>query len=216
MNMARIRRDQSGRIPIPLIIVFVVIIGGAVFAFLAYSGVIYIPGITPEEEEEAAPEKIEITVEQQLSQQIIALNRIKIDNLDDISKLEELVELKDERIAGLQAEIARLEGLVQLSDEGAVRDAAAVFEAMTPEVAAEILGKYDPEKAVLLLKAMEEKDAAAVLELMDPDIASQITQMMAGFIQPFLKPGGETPAPATQPATQPSASAGGPSASGGG
>ncbi len=56
MKKARISINQHGRIPLPLIIVLVVIIGGAIFAFLAYSGVINIPGITPEKEEEAPTE----------------------------------------------------------------------------------------------------------------------------------------------------------------
>ncbi len=212
MKMARISINQHGRIPLPLIIVLVVIIGGAIFAFLAYSGVINIPGITPEKEEEEAPVKVEITVEQQLSNQLKTINRTNLGNLEKISKLDELSELKDERIANLQAEVDRLVGLVKLTDENAVRDTASTFEAMAPENAEKILAKYDPEKSVLILDAMEDKKSAAILELMAPDIAAQITQMMAGFIKPF----GQPTEPVETPPAQPSAATGGPAATGGG
>jgi flagellar motility protein MotE (MotC chaperone) len=193
--------NQYGKIPIALIIVIVIVIGGAGFAFLAFSGVIVVPGITPEPEDTGAVAKVEITPQQQFEDQLRQLINDKAIKETKLSELQERVELKDEKIASLEAEIARLEGLIELTDETAVKNVAAIYEKMGAEEAVKILSKFDPEKTVLILKAMDEKRSAAILEGMDPDIAARITEIMAGFTNPFKKPS----PPATPPAGTPSA-----------
>ncbi len=185
MNIRNEINNELGRIPIPLILVLVLIIAGAVTGVLAYSGVINIPGITPAPEPEPAVAKIEINPEEQLESQIIELARSREVDRQRVAQLEETIELKDERIGTLQAEIDRLEGLLVLADDNAVKDVALVYEKMSPESAAEILSKFEPEKSVLILDAMDEKKAAAVIEVLDADLAAQITRLMAGFDKPF-------------------------------
>jgi flagellar motility protein MotE (MotC chaperone) len=205
MKINEMINNQQGKIPIPLILGLVVVIGGAVFAFLAFSGVIYIPGITPEDEEKAPVTKIEISPEEQLEGRIMELARSRDIDRQRVSQLEETVELKDERIGTLQAEIDRLEGLLVLADENAVKDVAAVYEKMGADSAGEILAKFDPEKSVLILQAMDEKKAAAIIEVLDADLAAQITQIMAGFVKPF---GGVRGTPQPAAPANPSASGG--------
>jgi flagellar motility protein MotE (MotC chaperone) len=195
----RLMNDQHGKVPLGLIIVAVIIIGAAAFAALAFTGVVVVPGITPEEKPVEKKAKVEITPEQQMQDQMRQLLNERVANQNKISELEERVELKDERIDSLTAEVARLQDLVKLTDDTAVKDVAAVYERMAPEDAVQILSKFDPEKSVLILKAMDEKRAADVLAGMDPDLAARITELMAGFKKPFTPPSA-APAPATQPA----------------
>jgi flagellar motility protein MotE (MotC chaperone) len=188
--------NEYGRIPLALIIIVVLLIGGAGFAFLAFSGVIVVPGITPAPEDTETTAKVQITPQQQFEDQLRQLINDKTVKEAKIAELEERVELKDEKIASLEAEVARLESLIQLTDTNAVKDVAAIYEKMGSEEAVKILSKFDPEKTVLILRAMDEKRSAAILEGMDPDIAAKITEIMAGFTNPFKKP--ETPsAPST-------------------
>lgn len=195
-------RDERGKIPLALILIAVILIGGTVFVFLAYSGVFVVPGITPEEDEGDVEKKVEITPEQQFQDQLRQLINDKALKEAKVAELEERIELKDEKISALEAEIARLESLIELTDETAVRDVAAIYEKMGADEAVQILSKFDPEKTVLILQAMDEKRSAAILEGMDPDIAAKITEIMAGFTKPFggrSKPA--TPAPTATPGT---------------
>ena len=98
MKQMKYMKDEHGRIPIALILIIVVLLGGAVFAFLARSGIVNVPGITPEEEKPAGQAKVEITPEQQLQEQLRQLINDKSVKDSKISELEERVELKDERI----------------------------------------------------------------------------------------------------------------------
>jgi len=203
-------RDDHGRIPIALILIVVVLIGGAVFAFLARSGVINVPGITPEEEKAATQGKVEITPEQQLQEQLRQLINDKSVKEGKISELEERIELKDERILALEAETTRLQSLIELTDKNAVKDVAAIYEKMDAEDAVKILSKFEPEKTVLILKAMEEKKSAAILAGMDPSVAAEITKIMAGFTNPFAKekPAAPEPTAPVPGGTQPPGSGG--------
>ena len=133
-GMTARRGSEIGRIPIPLILGIVLLIGGAVTAFLAFSGVITIPGITPEDEETSIAQPVEISAEQNLENRLRQLMNERAAKDNKISQLEERVELKDDRIESLNAEIARLEDLIKLSDETAVRDVAAVV--WTPQILA--------------------------------------------------------------------------------
>ena len=103
MSKLKCIKDERGKLPLPLILIAVLLIGGAVFAFLAFSGVIVIPGITPEEEEAATQAKVETSPEKQFEDQLRQLINDRAVKDNKISELEERIELKVLRGGSLKA-----------------------------------------------------------------------------------------------------------------
>lgn len=93
----------------------------------------------------------------------------------ELKRLEGEVDKKIEQLNQLRVRIEKLLEQKKAEEEKRVTELAKVYEKMTAEKAATVLGTLDQELAIALLAKMKTKSAAKILNNMERDKAAKLT-----------------------------------------
>ncbi|PIZ31075.1 MAG: hypothetical protein COY40_02985 [Alphaproteobacteria bacterium CG_4_10_14_0_8_um_filter_53_9] len=124
----------------------------------------------------------ELETLQELDEKRVALER----RAQALELREKLVDMLEERLAGriteleaLKAELKELLGSASGKDEEQLKQLAAVYGAMKPSAAANVLNRLDNTLVQDIVERLPSKKAGKLMEALEPAKARRISEMMA-------------------------------------
>ncbi len=102
----------------------------------------------------------------------------------ELKRLEGEVDKKIEQLNQLRVHVEKLLAQKNAEEEKRIAELAKVYEKMTAEKAAQIMGTVDQELAISILAKMKTKSAAKILNNMERDKAAKLTTAFSALDKP--------------------------------